>query len=171
MDLRFISPHLRRLDCASTEVLVAAILEDERPPHGVAGLVDWRMCGRLSRLIQSGFVTGRLGEVILLPGKPQLPFDKLLFFGSGPRADFGERVYRSLVIKILTTLEGMRARTAVVELPGRHFGGMGPEQAAAILLELSHERPAHDVWTLVESAEAQRSISQQMVHERRRTRR
>ncbi len=171
MDLRFISPHLRRLDCASTEVLVSAILEDERPPHGVAGLVDWRLCGRLSRLMQSGFVTGQLGEVIVLPGKPQLRFDKLLFFGTWKRADFGERVYRTVLLKILTTLEGMRARTAVVELPGRHFSGIAPDQASALLLELALDRPAHDLWTLVESAEAQRSISQQIVQERRRARR
>jgi len=171
MDLRFISPHLRRLDCASTEVLVASVLEDERPAHGVAGLVDWRLCGRLSRLMQSDFITGKLDEVVLLPGKPQLPFDKLVLFGIGKRADFGERVYRASVSRILSTLEGMRARTAVVELPGRHFNGMAAEQAAAILLELSQDRAAHDVWTLVETAEAQRVISQQLVHERRRIRR
>jgi len=171
MDLRFISPHLRRLDCASTEVLVAAILEDERPPHGVAGLVDWRLSGRISRLMLSGFMTGQLGEVLLLPGKPQLPFDKLLLFGAGLRSDFGERVYRTVLLKILSTLEGMRARTAVVELPGRHFSGITPEQASAILMELVLDRPDHDVWTLVETAEAQRSISQQLVHERRRIRR
>ncbi len=152
-------------------MLVSSILEDERPPHGVAGLVDWRLCGRLSRLMRSGFVTGQLGEVVLLPGKPQLPFDKLLFFGAGTRADFGERVYRTVLLKILTTLEGMRARTAVVELPGRHFNGIAPDQASALLLELALDRPAHDLWTLVESAEAQRSISQQIVQERRRARR
>jgi hypothetical protein len=121
--------------------------------------------------MQSGFVTGKLGEVVLLPGKPQLPFDKLLFFGTGMRADFGERVYRTVLLKILTTLEGMRARTAVVELPGRHFNGIGPDQASALLLELALDRPAHDLWTLVETAEAQRSISQQIVQERRRARR
>src|SRR5271165_3978270 len=114
MDLRFISPHLRRLDCASTEVLVTAILADERPPHGVAGLVDWRLRGRLSRLMQRGFVTGQLGEVVLLAGRPQLAFDKLLVFGVGERSAFGERVYRAVLTKILATLEGMRARTAVV---------------------------------------------------------
>ena len=170
MDLRFISPHLRRLDCASTEVLVASVLEDERPAHGVAGLVDWRLCGRLSRLMQSNFVTGRLDEVVLLPGKPHLPFDKLLFFGIGKRTDFGERVYRAAVLKILATLEGMRARTAVVELPGRHFNGLPAEQSAAILLELSQERPGHDVWTLVDTPDAQRLISQLLVQERRRIR-
>jgi len=171
MDLRFISPHLRRLDCASTEVLVAGVLEDERPSHGVAGLVDWRLCGRLSRLMQKGSITGQLEEVVLIPGKPQLPFDKLLLFGLGTQADFGERVYRAAVLKILSTLEGMRARTAVVELPGRHFNGLAADQAAAILLELVQERPLHDVWTLVETADTQRVISQQLVQERRRIRR
>jgi len=150
---------------------VAAVLEDERPAHGVAGLVDWRLCGRLSRLMQTGFITGTAGEVVLLPGKPQLPFDKLLLLGIGKRADFGERVYRTSVQKILSTLEGMRARTAVVELPGRHFNGLAADQAAAILLELSQDRATHDVWTLVETAEAQRVIGQQLVHERRRIRR
>jgi hypothetical protein len=121
--------------------------------------------------MQTGFITGTLEEVVLLPGKPQLPFDKLLLFGIGKRADFGERVYRASVLKILSTLEGMRARTAVVELPGRHFNGLAADQAAAILLELSQDRATHDVWTLVETAEAQRVISQQLVQERRRIRR
>jgi hypothetical protein len=121
--------------------------------------------------MQSGYVTGQLGEVILLPGKPQLPFDKVLMFGVGLRSDFGERVFRIVLSKILSTLEGMRARSAVVELPGRHFGGIAPEPASAILLELALDRPSHDIWTLVEPSEAQRSIVQQLAQERRRTRR
>ena len=87
MDLRFITPQQRRLDLAATEVLVAALASDERPPHGVAGLVDCRLAGRVSRLIQSGYATGELDEVLLIPGKPKLPFDKILFFGCGPRKE------------------------------------------------------------------------------------
>jgi hypothetical protein len=169
MDLRFIAPHLRRLDCASTEVLAAATLEDERPAHGVAGLIDWRLSGRVSRLMFEGFITGRLGEVLLLPGKPHMPFDKLLLFGAGARADFGERVYRDVLQKIFSTLEGLRSRSAVVELPGRHFGGIPAEQAAAVLMEIALDHPDHDVWTLVESVEAQRAITQQLAQERRRS--
>jgi hypothetical protein len=168
MDLRFIAPHLRRLDCANTEVLVATTLIDERPAHGVAGLIDWRLSGRLSRLMLDGFATGKLGEVLLLPGKPHMSYDKLLLFGAGPRAEFGERVYRDVLGRIFATLEGLRARAAVVELPGRHFGGVTAEQAAAILLEMATAHPDHDVWTLVETPEAQRVISQQLAQERRR---
>ena len=50
MDLRFVSRDLRRLDLAATEVLLAPLAEDDRPPHGVAGLVDWRLAGRVSQL-------------------------------------------------------------------------------------------------------------------------
>jgi len=169
MDLRFIAPHLRRLDCANTEVLVATTLLDERPAHGVAGLIDWRLNGRLSRLMLDGFATGKLGEVLLLPGKPQMSYDKLLLFGAGPRADFGERIYRDVLHRIFMTLEGLRARAAVVELPGRHFNGVSAEVAASILLEMAPSHPDHDVWTLVETTEAQRVISQQLAQERRRT--
>jgi hypothetical protein len=170
MDLRFTVPHLRKLDLAATEVLACALAADERPPHGVAGLVDWRLAGRISRLLAQGFATGRVGEVLLVPGKPKLPFDKILLFGVGARSSFNDAIYRAIVARLLETLEGLRARTAVVELPGRHFDGIAPERAADILLASAGGRQEHDVWTLIESSEAQRTITQHMIQERRRVR-
>lgn len=170
MDLRFSTPTLRRLDLSGTEVLVAALASDERPPRGLAGLVDHRLAGRLCRLIQGGFATGRRGEVLLVPGKPKLPFDKVVLFGVGSIGEFDETAFREVVEKILSTLEGLRARTAVVELPGRHFDALPPDRAADILLELAGTRREHDVWTLVEAPEAQRAITQHMIQERRRVR-
>jgi len=170
MDLRFTVPHLRKLDLAATEVLVCALASDERPPHGVAGLVDWRLAGRISRLLAQGFATGGVGEVLLVPGKPKLPFDKILLFGVGARSAFNDAIYRAIIGRLLETLEGLRARTAVVELPGRHFDGIAPERAADILLESAGGRQEHDVWTLVEPNDAQRTITQHMIQERRRVR-
>jgi len=170
VDLRFTQPSLRKLDLCGTEVLVAGLSSDERPPHGVAGLVDWRLNGRISRLIQSGFATGEIGDVLLLPGKPKLPFDKVLLFGIGSAAEFSELSYRRVLEKILKTLEGLRARTAVVELPGRHLDAVPAERAADVLLEVAGGRAEHDVWTLVDTAEAQRAITQHMIQERRRVR-
>jgi len=126
VELRFTLPQLRKLDLAGTEVLVCGLAEGERPPKGVAGLVDWRLAGRLSRLVASGFVSGALGETLLVPGRPKLPFDKILLFGVGTARDFSELVFRAVVEKVLATLEGLKARTAVVELPGRHFTAFRP---------------------------------------------
>jgi len=94
----------------------------------------------------------------------------VLLFGIGPRQDFNESIFRTVVAKILKTLEGLRARTAVVELPGRHFEGIAPQRAADILLENAGARPEHDVWTLLEPQDAQRIITQHMIQERRRVR-
>jgi hypothetical protein len=170
MDLRFLPPQLAKLDLAATEVLVVCLCSDERPPRGVAGLVDWRMAGRLSALIQRGLLTGRPGEVVLLPGKPKLPFDKVVLFGLGERSEFSEDLYKAVVCKVLATLEGLKVRNAVVQLPGRHNDAIAPERAADILLEAAGGDPAHDVWTLVEPPEAQRAITQHMIQERRRVR-
>jgi hypothetical protein len=170
MELRFTLPNLRKLDLSGTEVLVCSFAKGERPPKGVAGLVDWRLVGRLSRLVAKGFVSGALGETLLVPGRPKLPFDKILLFGIGEEPDFSELVFRTVVGKILVTLEGLKARTAVVELPGRHLGAISPERAADILLEMAAGRSEHDAWTLVEPLEAQRVIAQQTILERRRVR-
>jgi hypothetical protein len=170
LELRFILPNLRRLDLAGTEVLVANLTEDERPIRGLAGLLDFRLQGKISNLLSSGFATGALGEVLLLPGKPALAFDKLILFGLGTKAAFGDQVYRDVLDRMLATLEGIRARSAVVELPGRHFGAIGPEEAATILLDLGAQRSDHDLWTLVEPNEAQQVITQQVIVERRRMR-
>ncbi|HTA92003.1 MAG TPA: M17 family peptidase N-terminal domain-containing protein [Polyangiaceae bacterium] len=170
MDLRFTTPELRKLDLLGTEVIVSTLASDERPPHGVTGLLDFRLAGRISRLIQSGFATGRVGEVVLVPGKPKLPFDKLLLFGIGKQTEFNDPVFRAVLDKMLRTLEGLRARTAVVELPGRHFDAISPERAADILLESAGGQKEHDVWTLIEPLEAQRAITQHMIQERRRVR-
>ncbi len=170
MDLRFSTPELRKLDLLGTEIVVSTIAVDERPPHGVTGLLDFRLAGRISRLIQAGFATGKVGEVLLIPGKPKLPFDKILLFGIGKQAEFNDPVFRTVLNKMLRTLEGLRARTAVVELPGRHFDAISPERAADILLESAGGQKEHDVWTLIEPAEAQRAITQHMIQERRRVR-
>lgn len=170
MDLRFIPPNLRNLDLAGTEVLVATLTCGEHPPRGVAGLLDWRLAGQLSGLLRAGFISGALAEVLLLPGKAKLPFDKVLLFGIGTAESFSELVFRATVQRMLQTLEGLKARSAVVELPGRPRNAILPERAADILLEMVGPSPLHDVWTLVEPAEAQRAISQHMIQERRRLR-
>ncbi len=168
MDLRFSTGELRRLDLAVSEVLAVPIAEGERPPGGVAGLVDWRSGGRISDLIRRGFIRGVVGEAVLLPGKPKLPFDKVLCFGMGRAAAFNEQIYRAVVETMLDTIEGLGVRRAVVQLPGRHTDSLQAERAVELLLECSLARPHHDTWTLIEPPDEQRAIKQKLQQDRRR---
>ena len=171
MELRFITPELARLDEIDSEVLACSVWSDARPSHGVAGLCDWRLGGRISDLERRRLITGALGEVVLLPGKPRLTFDKILVFGAGPRGAFGEETFRSVVQRMLAALEGLSARVSVVELPGRHDGLIAAERAADILLACAGRTLEHDAWTLVEDHDGRQRIVQHMIEERRRVRR
>jgi cytosol aminopeptidase family protein len=170
MELRFVAPELTKLDQSGTELLLLGLFSDDRPPAGVAGLIDWRSAGRLSRIMLGGFATGELGEVLMLPGKPSLAFDKVILFGAGKRAELDEGVFAALIERMLKTAEGLRTRTLVAELPGRHADAIPPERAASILLEAAQGKPEHDVWTLVEGAAAQKAIAKHLQEQRRRAR-
>ncbi len=170
MDLRFVAPELRRLDTTSVELCVCSIWSDERPMRGFAGLLDWRLGGRLGALLKSGFVRGERGEVLLVPGKPHVPFEKLLVVGLGPRAAFDADAFRQAILRIAAMLEGLRVRRAVVELPGRACAAIEPELAITLTLECVGASSEHDTWWLVEPPADQRRIELRAAEERRRVR-
>jgi Cytosol aminopeptidase family, N-terminal domain len=171
VELRFVVPELARLDEIDSEILACSVWSDARPSHGLAGLCDWRLGGRISDLERRGLITGARGEVVLVPGKPRLTFDKLLLFGAGPRPSFGEEVFIDLVQRMLATMGGLLARASVVELPGRHDGLIAADRAADLLLACAGRSAEHDTWTLVEDTEGKQRVVQHMIEERRRVRR
>ena len=136
--------------------------------RGLAGLLDWRLAGRLSILARDGFLVGEVGEVLFVPGRPRLPFEKVLVMGLGARSGFGEETFRQVIQHLLRSLEGLHVRRAVIELPGRADAMIEPDRAAEIVLECVGDSPAHDSWWLVEEGEAQKRIARRALDERRR---
>ena len=163
-------PEPRRLDEASVELCACTIWSDERPARGFAGLLDWRLGGRLSALLKSGFFLGEANEALLVPGKPHVPFEKVLVLGLGARADFDDASFRRAVFQLGKKLEGLRVRRAVIELPGRSGDEIDPERAITLTLECVGASPHHDAWVLVETPAAQKRIELRAADERRRVR-
>lgn len=157
MDLRFVAPDLRRLDEASAEVLACGVLRDVRPLTGLAGLADWRLAGRLSGLMQKGFLLGDVGEVVVVPARPRLPFDKLLAYGVGPRAAFDEDAFKRSLARVLDAIAGLQVKSALVELPGRGQRLIEPERAAELLLDAT-DSVNQDALSFVEDADGQRRM-------------
>lgn len=149
IDLRFVARDLRRLDEVSAEVVACGVYRDLRPLGGLAGLVDWRLAGRLSALVKRGFLVGEVGELLAMPVRPRLGFDKLLVVGLGTRGGFGDATYRRVLERLLDALSGLQVKKAVLELPGRGDGAIDPERAAEILLDLIGD-DERDALTFVE---------------------
>jgi hypothetical protein len=170
VDFRFIAPDLRHLDLATAELLACCVWSDVRPVQGLAGLLDFRLAGKLSRLARDSFLGGARGEIVLVPGRPRFPFEKVLVFGLGGRADFTDAVYEASVKHISRALEELSVVRAIVELPGRADGALTPERAAELLLPAIGS-DAHDTWWLVENADAQRAMEPKLHRDRRNVRR
>lgn len=171
MELAFALPELRALDELAAEVLVASAWEDVRPLRGVLGLVDYRLLGKASDLARSGFLRGVRGEVSMVPGRPRLPFDKLLVVGLGPREGFDAASFASCFERVHGALVAMKVKRAVVELPGRFDGVPGPKDAARAIFLAQQGETTVSAYTWLEPEAEQGAIAAAYEEELRRARR
>ncbi len=170
MDVRFVLPDIELLDEIECEALAMPFFEDERPLRGVLGILDWRLCGFVSRMIIRGRICGCLGEAVLLPGRPHLNVDMLFLFGQGPEAAWSEERAEQTTERMLSTLGAAAARTSALTLPGRAGKGIGPARAMEIFLQVSNRHPEHDEVIVVESAPGQKAMASVLERQRRRAR-
>lgn len=89
------------------DTLVLLVSEDQRPLQGVAGLLDWRMCGGLSELLLAKGITGARGERVLTHTVNRLPVQRVIIFGIGP-ADLAQSSLRALVPEMARVLQNAR---------------------------------------------------------------
>ncbi|MFZ9594791.1 MAG: hypothetical protein ACO3A2_01800 [Bdellovibrionia bacterium] len=63
--------------------LALCVYENQRPPQGLAGALDWYFGGLLSKKLQEGFITGRSGECVYFPITKNRSLYHLLLIGAG----------------------------------------------------------------------------------------
>jgi hypothetical protein len=170
VDVRFILPAIELLDETDCEALAVPFFEDERPLRGVLGMVDWRLCGFISRMIIRGRIRGLLGEAVLVPGRPHLNVDKLFLFGLGPQESLSEGLAEEVTEQMLSTLAAAAARTSALTLPGRAADSISAARAMEIFLQVSDRHPEHDEVIVVESAGGQKDMLPVLERQRRRAR-
>ncbi len=78
------------VDEVKTRLALLTTFEDIRPLKGRAGLVDWRLNGRLSKLIRNSKFQGNRGEALLMPSRGRLDADEILVLGVGARSAVGD---------------------------------------------------------------------------------
>jgi hypothetical protein len=170
MEFRFAQLSLPSLDDLKTEVLCLPVFSDERPLRGAAGLVDWRLCGRLSDLLVQGALTGRFDEALLMPPpERRLLAERILCLGAGPRAELNEPRLRALLQALLGRLMALRVRTAAIALPHGSLAWLDPAQAIDLLVDeaLTHSERIDEL-VLIETDESQRVMEPRIERARRR---
>jgi hypothetical protein len=141
--------------------LALGVFTDERPLRGAAGLCDWRLCGRLSRLLRADRLSGREDEVVLLPpARARLPFSRLVLFGMGEQHGFDERRYRVQVARMRDVLERAGIRSYALQPPGRSSGLIAARRALELWQEQTRQDGFEHEVTIVESPQGQKEMSE-----------
>jgi hypothetical protein len=130
MKLRGVS---QEVDQIQTDALVLSFFQDERPLKGTAGMSDWHMCGRLSKLIMARFVDGKFGEPLLMPAARRMACQKILLIGLGPTAKFDFDLYRSIVNQACDALRKLQVTHFALPLPGIGLSSVDAGEAAEYL--------------------------------------
>jgi hypothetical protein len=141
---------------ARVDTVVLTAFSDERPLQGLTGLVDWRLCARLSRWIRAERISGARGDSLLFPGGHRLHGARVLWWGLGPRAAYDESRLRGDLRAMMAVLEAAHIAAFALHPPGRASGDIAPATAAHAVVELA--ATARQVW-IVDEVSAHKELA------------
>jgi hypothetical protein len=158
MALTVLPLDLARWDEAKRDCLVLSVFKDERPLRGAAGLADWRLCGRLSRLVKANKVAADARETLMLPAGRRLAFSKILWFGLGESKGYTDDRFRKDLTWIVDVVTKANITDWAFQPPGRASGLIGARRAIELMLDADAigDKPI----TLIEDAAGQKDIAE-----------
>jgi hypothetical protein len=154
----FVSATTASLDELQTEVIVLPFFSDERPLRGAAGLIDWRLCGALSRKLMAGYLDGSFGEKALVTAPPKLKSEALLLVGLGTSTAFDTAAAESACALIAAALAEARVSTAALGLPGRSLGLLPALEGMQLWIAASPRDSELEEVSIIERAEEHRAL-------------
>ena len=135
MALSVLPLDLSRWDEAKRDALILPVFKDDKPLRGAAGLADWRLCGKLSRLLRSNRATAESGEAMLLPPGRRLRFSRILWFGLGDAKGYTDQRFKKDLAWIVDVVSKANVSDWAMQAPGRASGLIGARRAVEIMLE------------------------------------
>lgn len=111
------SADLAGLDAVDFESIGLFCWADVRPLVGVAGYIDWRLCGALSRTLLNQQFVGQLHESMLMPVQSRLSFKRIFVFGLGASADYSTALAKQAIKRALSSLGEAGVDSVCVGLP------------------------------------------------------
>ena len=158
MPLSVLPLDLARWDEAQRDCLVLPVFKDDRPLRGAAGLADWRLCGRLSRLIKSNRASGEVGETMLLPPGRRLRFSRLMWFGLGESKGYSDERFKKDLAWIVDVVGKAGVADWALQPPGRASGLIGARRAVELILD--DDRLRDQPLSLLEDPAGQKDIAE-----------
>ncbi len=154
----FVASSAQSLDELQTELIVLPFFSDERPLSGATGLIDWRLCGALSRKLMAGYLDGRFGEKALMITPQKLKSEGVLLVGLGASTAFDAEVAKRACAVVAKALTESKVSNAALTLPGRSMGLLPALQSMQLWLAASPDNAQIEETSVIERAEEHRAL-------------
>ncbi len=137
---------------------IAVFVGPERPLQGLAGYVDWRLCGALSRAIRGGLFGAERGEALLLPSAGRLSPELIFCFGLG-EAPLTSELYAAACNKTCMALARAGSASFATSLPALQANVDGSAVSARLWLDACAGFPGKRIVLLGEIRSLQRDLA------------
>ncbi len=126
-----------------TPGLVVNLFEGVTTPGGATGAVDTALGGLISRLIESGEISGSKGEIRVIhtgaltasADASPVSAERVIVAGLGPSGDFDYDTIRSVSASVARKLRSLKLPTAATIVHGAGIGGLDPADCAEAIAE------------------------------------
>ncbi len=127
----------------ATPALVVNLFKGVTAPGGATGAVDHALSGLISRLIESGEITGASGEITLIHTSAitsggsgsGLAAERVLVAGLGESEKFDYEAIRRISAQVARRLRSLKVKSAATIVHGTGIGGLDPAQGAEAIAE------------------------------------
>lgn len=106
MKLSFTSQEIDKIDA---EIVVVMCYEDNVPFKDMLGMLDWRINGRLSRIVKDNKFQGKAKELLLIPSEKRLKAGEVIVLGLGKKEDFSQEHISQVLDYFLKTMESKKS--------------------------------------------------------------
>lgn len=113
MKLSFTS---QEIDKVTAELVVLMHYQDQLPLKNLLGVLDWRINGRLSRVVQNKTFQGKPRELLLMPSEARFKASQILVLGLGQKSEFNEDHINEVLDYFIKTVENKRAEQVCFSL-------------------------------------------------------
>lgn len=133
--------------------MVITSFADCRPLKGNAALLDWRLNGRLSRILMKNRFRGDFKEALLLPSEGRIRSREILFLGLGDQAVFNEASLSPFSHFVLEKLAQKKVTHFMISFSDIIRDRFEWRNSVRLLVSKLHDFPGMEVLTLCETEE------------------
>lgn len=117
------------------DAIIVNLFNDVGKPAGGTGAIDKALDGAISEVIESGDISGRLGETIVLYPRGVIPTKRVIVVGLGSRDDFNLERIREAAGAAIKRARDTGAKTVSTIVHGAGIGGLGVADTAQAVVE------------------------------------